>query len=516
MLLLDLYESTKTHTQLLAEAILEAVEAAKKDMPLGWKHLQRFLSPQERDKMRRDVAERMLDIFRRLPSEKEFEAAALAGKAKKGWYAASAKALMEVFGADTPRFAALLASLSPQVSVIENLRNSVRFWEAWISAGRPTNPKDIDEVGVSVLGEPRWLGTTVIDPETKKPVHKAGMGWRKNVLKAITQPQPEQIVLSSGGTENNPTMGKVDSFRANLLGDLSRVTNDAWMAHFADIDQALFASKAGYLAMSARIRKVAVKMGWEPAEVQETVWSFFKALKESQTPESKGREAMKKLSHQDVNDSKNFADLMSQDTEVRDALQRLRDRGFTHEASQSLRSGGPDSTGSPYESGAQAGLAGDLNRIADRARDLSHREDCQELSTRGFTFTKAKDLRLTGTTATFVITDPRELKELQEKKPEQEHVIVGRRDGKWEILYSAKLMFAEDAEGGKKLKFHYAGSKTIKPAEIDPDRWRWVKVKNAERAARHAQGVPRGTATPVASGANPSPSDSERVLGVGA
>ena len=180
MLLFDICEAEKPHGMILAEAILEAVKQGDKEMPMGWKHLSRYLSEKEKADMRTDVAQRMLDIFRNLPSEKEFEASAHAGQAKKGWYAASAKSLMEVFGPDTPRFAALLASLSPQVSVKENLRNAIKFWEIWIDAGRPMTEKGIDEVGKQALGR-RWMGDLKPDGSTK-----AGMGYRPNALRAMT------------------------------------------------------------------------------------------------------------------------------------------------------------------------------------------------------------------------------------------------------------------------------------------------------------------------------------------
>lgn len=217
MLCLDLHDRTADHGRLLAEAIMEAV-ASKKKLPMGWKAVQRHLTEDEKDKMRSDTAAKLVELFKSLPSEKEFEAAARAGEAKKGWYARSARTILDVFGPDAPRFAALLAATSPQVSVKENLRLSMRLWTRWIAAGRPDDEKSIDDIATDAMGEHRW--------------HK--MGWRPNAMRAFRSPHPEKIVLSSGGTEDNPKAGKVDSFRANLLGDLGRVTNDAWMAHFAN------------------------------------------------------------------------------------------------------------------------------------------------------------------------------------------------------------------------------------------------------------------------------------------
>lgn len=467
MLLLDLADNTLPSHLLLAQAVMEAVGKAK-EMPMGWKHVSKYLTEEEKGKMRKDVAQRLIDIFRSLPSEKEFEASARAGQAKKGWYAASAQALMEVFGPDTPRFAALLASLSPQVSVTENLRNAIRFWEKWIEAGRPTHGKDLDAVGHAAVGEARW----------------EKMNWKQNVERSMMHPNPEKVVLSSGGMS-----GKVDSFRANLLGDLSRVTNDAWMAHFANIDQALFSSPAGYLATTARIRKVADKMGWSPAEVQETVWSFFKALHEKQNQQHQGRKTLEKLGHEDVNSSEDFADLLTRDKEVRDALKRLRDRGVAGEPTPRVRDGGQDPGSSPQSAAAQRGLAGSLGRVADRAEALKHRQDLQELVTRGYHFPNATNIKYGHRHVTFTLIDPREIAEWKEKtrKPDDTYsVILGRRDGKWDRLSGVTHGIPTVTDHGTEITITlpFSQREQIKTAQIDPERWRKVERKKLERVQK--------------------------------
>jgi hypothetical protein len=73
---------------------------------------------------------------------------------------------------------------------------------------------------------------------------------------------------------------KVESFHRNLMGALEHATNDVWMANFGGILQKVFGDKEPYLASKIKMASVARKMGWEIAEVQETVWSFFKTLTE--------------------------------------------------------------------------------------------------------------------------------------------------------------------------------------------------------------------------------------------
>ena len=83
----------------------------------------------------------------------------------------------------------------------------------------------------------------------------------------------------------------------NLLGDVIEVTNDAWIANFSAVDQAIFGGRlrksgdpgkgAGYLAMSAQVRGAArlleklTGVEWTPVEVQETIWAWSKTLYET-------------------------------------------------------------------------------------------------------------------------------------------------------------------------------------------------------------------------------------------
>jgi hypothetical protein len=107
-----------------------AVDAAKAkpalhDLIPGFKGIAPFLTPSEREGMITRTAKLLVEKFTNLPSAKEMAAVAYSGRAKKGWYNSSAKAMVSVFGQeDAPRFAALLAALSPQTSVESNLMNA--------------------------------------------------------------------------------------------------------------------------------------------------------------------------------------------------------------------------------------------------------------------------------------------------------------------------------------------------------------------------------------------------------
>jgi hypothetical protein len=229
------------------------------------------------DKQRQDMA----DIWHGSASTDQTAAMALAGKAKKGWYERSAKAIHNMFGMDAPRFTALLASLSPQTGVETNLHNTLKVWRAWDEAGRPT-----DHAKITKLME---------DALPKNPKGKGGSNvleaWRQNAIRTLTSEAPEHEQFQLSGP-------KVDSFMRNLRDNTHAVTNDSWNAIAMGIDQQLFGGRRimratdpfgkvgvkgpGYLGVSAKVRAAAAQLSrvtgesWTPREVQETMWSFVK------------------------------------------------------------------------------------------------------------------------------------------------------------------------------------------------------------------------------------------------
>jgi hypothetical protein len=260
---------------MLADAVTNAVA--------GIKRVAASLTPTEQAKLRKDTAAKLMEIYRILPSSDEIAAVAYAGRAKRGWYRHSVEAIEHIFGEDGWRFAALLAATSPQNSVEVNLENTLRIWKNWIAAGRPTSEPEILAI----------MGRSVQGNKGEESVLGA---WRNNSYRALTANSFADVVLSGP---------KVDSFMRNLNGNYVEVTNDAWMANYSLIDQNLFSggmNKAGtdpgkgpgYLAMAAKTREAAKKLGWQPAEVQETVWSWAMSLLEmmDRSGESRGAVAL--------------------------------------------------------------------------------------------------------------------------------------------------------------------------------------------------------------------------------
>jgi hypothetical protein len=285
----------------------------------GLQGITQFLTPSERALVITRNAKQLIEHFTNLPPATEMAAVAYSGRVKRGWYQQSSRAIVSVFGAeDAPRFAGLLAALSPQTSVERNLENSLNVWRGWIEANQPRDEASIIRIlGENVQGD---AGPGRILP-----------AWVNNTVRALTAPDGEPIRISGP---------KVAAFAQNLLGEVNAITNDTWMANWAGIKQTVFKGSdrgatdlvgsvygagPGYLAMSALTRKAASiltdKTGttWTPAEVQETVWSWAKALFEKSSSRQSATSLVKEqgLSHDEINSVPDFESLFVRDTYAR-------------------------------------------------------------------------------------------------------------------------------------------------------------------------------------------------------
>lgn len=254
----------------------------------------------------------------------EVVAMAAAGNAKRGWYRASADAITHIFGEDAPRFTALLSALSPQTSVDSNLRNALNVWKNWVASGRQT-----DEA--SIL---RIMGQSVEGTKGEASVLDA---WRKNTIRALTAEDPSAIRLSGP---------KVQSFMLNLQKYFNEVTQDTWMGRALGRPQSTDLSgrktKAtndelgdvgikgpGYYAANILVRQAAEVLSaatgerWTPAEVQETVWSWAKAIYENRTKDSDAVTTLMqgRVTDDTIRDVPDFATLFQDNVEFRSLLE---------------------------------------------------------------------------------------------------------------------------------------------------------------------------------------------------
>jgi len=239
-------------------------------------------------------AQRFAALFKQLPSTSDYVHAALAGRAARGWYEKSRRAGEAMYGKDYPRFAALMAALSPQTDVPTNFYNAAQVWADWHRSGRPTSVSDITAI----------LNRNVVTPDGRKGGAEVMDAYKFNTIRALAH-KTGDVQLSGP---------KVESFRNNLIGNLNEVTNDRHVAAFSGIMQELLSGtqiastdgvgksfglkSPGYIAPSVRYRQAARELSkltgetWAPAEVQETGWSFWRTLYNLATAQGETRSAL--------------------------------------------------------------------------------------------------------------------------------------------------------------------------------------------------------------------------------
>ena len=253
----------------------EALEIFKQRYP-EFARASKFMTPQEIIKTigRESNVMQIDQLLKVIPSAKELSSVAKLGDPKRGWYRASTQAIIDVFGDDAPRFASLLAAMSPQTSVESNLINTLNTWKNWTAAGRPTDARAIRQI----------MGSSVQGTKGEESVLEA---WAANASRVLSADDPLKVTLSGP---------KVDSFYRNLADDVYRVTNDAWMAGGLGVGQELFSGSPtavqlmrgdpgltpGYIGTSARVREAGQMANMLPSEAQETMWSVYMPLYEKQ------------------------------------------------------------------------------------------------------------------------------------------------------------------------------------------------------------------------------------------
>jgi hypothetical protein len=352
-LLSVLVDAAQSPSNFTADVVASAADpnAPSKNLPPAYKRIARFLTKPEKAKMRARTAQDIVDVFNSLPPDQNFITAAKMGEAKRGWYKRAGVALRQMFGGDTDQFVALLAAHSPQQSVLENLRMSLSTWAEWVEAGRPSSDSDLLDIYKKVGG--------------------ASLGARVgNANRAL---RGEALINLSGF--------KVESFRKNLLGDLSASTNDTWMALFGGVSQNIFSTKSGYLGFTAKVRRVADKLGWEPAEVQETVWSFFKTLYEKQTEGKRAGDLIEGITDEEVSSTPEFYEYIISDEKSKAKLKQLGiDISGLKDLGRIGGRGGSSNTPTGDRLGASDRVA--VRRIARRATDLKEQRLAEQAAKR--------------------------------------------------------------------------------------------------------------------------------------
>jgi hypothetical protein len=207
-----------------------------------WTHYVNQLDPAEAERVAsRPLPEQfraVLQYSRNLPPE-ALAALAAAGHRGKGWYKAAAESMATVFGEDAPQVSALLAALSPNVGVDDNVRMAMDLWSEWVAAGKPRKRKAIEALFNSVRynkGEntyrPSFAEAVALDPKGKtKGAHGVVSNAIENTVRVLSMENPvdyfsDPKLWEAGNALSGP---KVDPFFANLMGEFRRFTNDTHM-----------------------------------------------------------------------------------------------------------------------------------------------------------------------------------------------------------------------------------------------------------------------------------------------
>jgi hypothetical protein len=343
-----------------SEAAREALRgnSSSKFMPdvPGYAAIAKHLTLEEREGMRASTAAAIVAHYRSFPTDAEYKTAAELGRAQKQWYADAASALRHVFGPDTERFVSLLAATSPRQTVQLNLHMAAGIWNAWEKAGRPT-----DEDAIRKIVEPR-----------------ANLEARVNNSIRALKGAPIEAKLGKGEKGGELSGYKVEAFRKAVLGDPNAVVNDSWMAQFAGIPQTIFSSKAGQLAMNAKIRRAAEAAQMSPAEAQASIWSFFKTLTEQTKVDNPAAAVMAALTHEDIKATPAFATQLANDPRIKAFLAK---RGVDADALRANSSPAGELTGSLIQAKA-GGPKGVLKRITARAQAIKDAELAGATATR--------------------------------------------------------------------------------------------------------------------------------------
>lgn len=208
-------------------------------------------------------------LMQALPQDYQLAASAKMGIPKLGWYYGSAHAIHDIFGSDGPRFAQLLAAMSPKTSVESNLYNALNTWKNWVAEGRPADADAIKQI----------MARSVQGGTEKSALH----AWVPNSISVLSAEDPMGVTLSGP---------KVDSFYHDLRNDVFKLAQDAWMANSYGIAQDAFqgaganvlAGNPGmtpeYAAANARLRAAGLQTGMLPTQGQETAWSTAMQLYE--------------------------------------------------------------------------------------------------------------------------------------------------------------------------------------------------------------------------------------------
>jgi hypothetical protein len=301
---------------------------------------------------------------------------------------------------DKQTFMDLLAALSPQQGVPENLVQLFQVWRRWLDAGRPRDIKSINKV----------VRIQDVDLEAR----------RQNSVRALLG--------------ENISGLKVFDFTGALKGDLERTVIDRIINHFIGQEMNL-GRPENYFAIGLLLRQAARELGWDPSEAQAAIWVATEAIREKVGVRTGGRvrlspeEVAESITPEAVAESpaaKDPLDLIRDSVKIRVALEKLGvalerlDEGISREDLEE-----PKPTGSGEL--RREVLTKTARRVAESGKDDIERGDSSE-----------------GDAEEDDSFDPEDLKALREVSGEPIPAIKQREVEPAPVFYSKMMRVAEE------------------------------------------------------------------------
>lgn len=252
-----------------------------------------------------------------LPTLDEIKALAQAGQSVKGQYAHAHKVLQDFIGPENARlWVAANAILSPLAKWEHHSRAALRLVRLWRDAGSPTDPESVHEVvrkigpgetdsEVDALGKKIYpsvgfystkmpqLKRLLSDPSFQERIENVSSTGRGKIVefgKAFTDPlgvpvdthMAKAITPTTGAVTEKllkdyrpalKEMIKTSGSAHRLAASISESGDKHLSSALLEAQKKLVSNDAVQKAYKVAIAHGAKQLGWEPREVQETLWS---------------------------------------------------------------------------------------------------------------------------------------------------------------------------------------------------------------------------------------------------
>lgn len=323
-----------------------------------WSSLKLLLTDKELKDL--DTPEKQQQFVRAVnstPDRAEWDAAVKAGSSGRLWYERGSGAFDALHesqpqwfkAGDKEKFLQFVAALSPIDPVNIDLLRSINMWVKWHEAGRPMDVKwgNVNKDGFGNQPNSDSKLWTLLTKETRenKAAYKRPAGVDPSVgqaglfkdnkgapyVKAGRVSLPGHQLNAVRALMGEPLSGpKVSAFGPNLGEDVTKSTNDTWMAIFTGKNPNELGDLPTYHAITAGVRQAALDNNIPTRQAQAAIWSFVKTLAEASgwgndrwmPPRRILEEGL--LTPDLINSTAyDFSDLLSTDPEIRARIKAL-------------------------------------------------------------------------------------------------------------------------------------------------------------------------------------------------